>query len=197
MSKLPRFIYAVLLAAFYTQSGAQGLAQSCPLHLKIELTPSSKELTIVLENKSSEDMQFFDSIRNTKRIPSFLGFSIKNNEHGIITKTDQFSSNYMSSLDRSSDGIRLPVTSGMTSIAANETISRRIDVSSLLYGTQSRWALQPSSLREFYIRFRVRVFCDENFARSVSHETNWYYFRDNKLLLDELPTPSAASNSSR
>ena len=176
----------MILVVFYWHScHGEEIANTCPLDLRIELNAPSKELTVTLENNGQNDQLFFESIRVPERVPYFLTFMIQSKKDGVITKTDKFGNDHMSSLASSSDLIRMPVTDRMVPIRSGEHISRTVPVADLLMGTQRRWAVPPELIRDFAIRFRARVYCDDNFQRVVVYETDWYRFRNNRLLLDD------------
>jgi hypothetical protein len=155
--------------------------EQCPLKLSAGLDKDN-ELVVGVKNDGEEARSFYDSLRK-EGVPAFLGFQISAPSRGVIASGE--SGGFLFPSMKFSKLIRLPVENGMATISPGESVARTLTVQNLIAGTISRWKVRPQDLHRFSIRFRLRVFCDEEFKSSVAFESDWFPQSSNALLLGE------------
>jgi hypothetical protein len=146
---------------------------SADLSLMLEQDAKSKDLKLLLKNKSSQKQEFFDVFAKAASPPVKCRFARIENGGKITHESEEFSLNTQDSY-----AFSIPVEESLSWLYPGEKAGMTVSRSKITGRLQAVLATLPN--REIFnvVRFSSRIGLDDHFFRTVDARSPYYNLRD-------------------
>jgi hypothetical protein len=154
--------------------GAANAAEIDGLNVRVGFDSNESTVRVVAKNVGRGSVEIYDSLSPKLTVPYFLSYSLRDVQHGAITKTDQHSDGFLSSNMFRSSLLESPEKRRLIEIQPQAEVSRKVNLTDLLGGTRKYWAAPSSEIDVAYIKFKIRIYADRDFSKYIDVESDEY-----------------------